>query len=486
MKKNILIKTIVMCIFVISISLCLNYSYASSISVAAGSTSLTVGSSTTLTIRGNDVIGKVSITSSNPGVISLSSSEEWLEGVVTVRATAQSEGSAYITISSVDTSSASTGEQVNVSTGVNITSKAIVVDTRSSNNYLSTLKVEGYNLSPEFNSNTTNYSLTVKSDVNEISLSAYPADLKATTVVNGNLDLVSGENNVTVTVTAENGYKRVYTITVTKEKNPEDIDVTVEDIIIGNAKLKGSFNPELLEYMCDDITADVDKLDISVKTKIPDLKYEITGNDELKQGINHIKIKIISRDGSESKEYKIIVYKTDEVLALQDVKEDTEVADIIDTSLLGKIKRHKVRTAVYGGGALLLIVVVILIIVNIKKIKTRKIKENDGWLNYEENNENDINMNNTDEKEVTDNYEIDTEKYNYDDNVEYNPSEDEKIDEEIRIRAGSILNNRKYEDNHIVSDNESDEDSLEEKKTVEKTDSGIKLDLSSLKNNENK
>ena len=141
MKTNLMKKIVVMVIFIMTITLVSSFSYAaSSVTIAAGSTSLTVGSSTTLTIRANNVTGRINITSSNPGVVALSSSSEWVEnGTVTVRATAKAAGSAYITVSSADTSDSTTGDPVAVSTGVNLTAKEVVIDTRSSNNYLSSL-----------------------------------------------------------------------------------------------------------------------------------------------------------------------------------------------------------------------------------------------------------------------------------------------------------------------------------------------------------
>ena len=164
MKTNLTQKIVVIIGLILSIALVTSFSYAaSSVTIAAGSTSLTVGSSTNLTIRANNVTGRINITSSNPNVISLSSSNEWVEnGSVTIRATAKAVGSAYITVTSADTSDSTTGDSVSVSTGVNLTSKEIVVDTRSANNYLSSLTVEGYELSPAFNTNTNNYTINVK------------------------------------------------------------------------------------------------------------------------------------------------------------------------------------------------------------------------------------------------------------------------------------------------------------------------------------
>ena len=368
MITNLTQKIVVIIGLILSIAFVTSFSYAaSSVTIAAGSTSLTVGSSTNLTIRANNVTGRINITSSNPNVISLSSSNEWVEnGSVTIRATAKAVGSAYITVTSADTSDSTTGDSVSVSTGVNLTSKEIVVDTRSANNYLSSLTVEGYELSPAFNTNTNNYTINVKSDISSINISAIPADNKARTVVDGNLDLVSGENNVTITVTAENGYKRVYTLTVVKEKNPDDIDATIESLVINNAKLKNEFKSDVFEYMCDDITADIEKLDIVIKTKIPDLKYEIVGNEDLKQGINHIVIKVTSRDGSVTKEYEIIVFKTDEVLALKNI--DEVEGEIGNKSWLDELREYKYEIML-GIGSVVAIVIVIVLIITIRRNK---------------------------------------------------------------------------------------------------------------------
>ena len=461
MKTNFLNKIVIVIMLVIAMVLVSNFSYAaSSITIAAGSTNLTVGSSTTLTIRGNNVIGKVNITSSNPGVVSLSSSQEWLEGSVTIRATAKAAGSAYITVTSADTSDATTGESVSVSTGVNLISKAVVVDTRSSNNYLSSLKVEGYELSPAFNANTNNYTMNVKSDVNEIKLSAIPADAKSKTYVNGNLDLVAGENNVTVTVTAENGYKRVYTIVVTKEKNPEDIDATISKLVVNNTTLKNEFKPDVFEYMCDDVYADTQKLDISLETKIPDLKYEITGNDELKQGINHIGIKVTSRDGSVTKEYEIIVFKSDEVLALQEV-EEVVPEEQKNNAFIEKVKEYKYEIIFGSIVIVLVIILIVVIIVNKKRTKEDdevEEKNNNNFFvdNVEDDTSDENNINNNTEVVNEDGYinylvpeqniteDVETEKYEFEkEEILENDLKIEENEEEPRLRKGNIKNNSK-------------------------------------------
>ena len=461
MKTNFLNKIVIVIMLVIAMVLVSNFSYAaSSITIAAGSTNLTVGSSTTLTIRGNNVIGKVNITSSNPGVVSLSSSQEWLEGSVTIRATAKAAGSAYITVTSADTSDATTGESVSVSTGVNLTSKAVVVDTRSSNNYLSLLKVEGYELSPAFNANTNNYTLNVGYDVSSLNVSAVPADNKSRTVVEGNLDLVAGENNVTVTVTAENGYKRVYTITVTKEKNPDDIDATIESLVINNAVLKNEFASDVVEYMCDDITADIEKLDILVQTKIPEIKYEIIGNDELKQGINHVIVKVTSRDGSVTKEYEIIVFKTNEYLPLEDV-----MAEPIEPTFFDIVMSMKTELIIGGGILLGVIVVSVIVIVVVKKKSKREDKEVVEDSNEEQNEEENVLEESNEVEETTTEIEETTEEV-----VQESEEEKQEEIEKPKTRKGRLAKENKKEKS------KKEDEVLEEFK--------IKLDLPSLNDDE--
>ena len=106
---------------------------AASLSVSASSTTLTVGSVASITITGNDAIGRVSISSSNPSVLSVSSASEWVEGSVTIRATAVSAGSATINVSAYDMAN-SNGDAVSPSGAVAITVNQIVSQETKNNN----------------------------------------------------------------------------------------------------------------------------------------------------------------------------------------------------------------------------------------------------------------------------------------------------------------------------------------------------------------
>lgn len=85
------------------------------------------------------------------------------------------------------------------------------------NNYLSSLTVSGYTLTPSFRVGTTTaYSLIVPESVSSVSISAKAAYSKATISGTGTVSLSNGTNKVNIVVTAESGTKRTYTLTIVR------------------------------------------------------------------------------------------------------------------------------------------------------------------------------------------------------------------------------------------------------------------------------
>ena len=88
--------------------------------------------------------------------------------------------------------------------------------TASGNNNLSSLSISPGTLSPGFSAGTTSYRASVSNSTTSVAVSATAADGKARVAVWGNTGLDVGNNTVTVQVTAENGSKKTYTITVNR------------------------------------------------------------------------------------------------------------------------------------------------------------------------------------------------------------------------------------------------------------------------------
>jgi hypothetical protein len=90
---------------------------------------------------------------------------------------------------------------------------------------LGSLTISGVTLKPAFNANTLNYTATVGNDTTSLSISATAEDSKATVTITGNTNLKVGSNTVKITVTAEDGTTKVYTIVVTRSDAPDGVEV---------------------------------------------------------------------------------------------------------------------------------------------------------------------------------------------------------------------------------------------------------------------
>lgn len=105
----------------------------------------------------------------------------------------------------------------------------------SSNNTLSSLSIEGYDIG--FNKDKTEYSIVVPNDVRTIKIGATCEDSKAKVNGIGDFNLVEGDNKVSITVTAENGEVRTYNINVVVEElSPIPVSVDGKSLnVIRNA-----------------------------------------------------------------------------------------------------------------------------------------------------------------------------------------------------------------------------------------------------------
>ncbi len=105
----------------------------------------------------------------------------------------------------------------------------------SSNANLRILEVVGYNLVPEFDKNKTEYTLDVDGSVDSVQVNAYREDTTSQITPIDIVNLTEGVNKVTVTVTAQKGNKKTYTILITKaEENPVKVTVDNKEYTVVN------------------------------------------------------------------------------------------------------------------------------------------------------------------------------------------------------------------------------------------------------------
>ena len=87
----------------------------------------------------------------------------------------------------------------------------------SPNNKLSGLNADGFSLTPSFGKDTLSYNLIVDTSVTSIQISASTADGNASVAGTGNIELTGNSSDIAVTVTAQNGSTRTYTIHVVRQ-----------------------------------------------------------------------------------------------------------------------------------------------------------------------------------------------------------------------------------------------------------------------------
>ena len=121
--------------------------------------------------------------------------------------------------------------------GVSGSKRVSVVEPRkaSTNNALKALGVEGYELTPAFDSEVLEYSVSVPSEVNTVKITGTKQDNYASVEGLGEKEVIEGANKFEVVVTAESGTTRTYNIIVNVvDNNP----VTIKDdlTVVKNSK----------------------------------------------------------------------------------------------------------------------------------------------------------------------------------------------------------------------------------------------------------
>ena len=90
-------------------------------------------------------------------------------------------------------------------------------DSGNPNNWLKTLSIAGYGLTPSYAvNNTTDYSLIVSASVDKINITATPVNKNARVSGAGTVSLSQGTNVISLVVTAQSGATRTYKLTVVR------------------------------------------------------------------------------------------------------------------------------------------------------------------------------------------------------------------------------------------------------------------------------
>lgn len=182
------------------------------------------------------------------------------------------------------------------------------IDIISSDATLKSLDVEGYKLTPEFNSEIYRYEMTIPYSQTAINVDAVANSQNALVTIDKNTNLKVGDNEVLVKVLAENGNSKTYIIKVTRLDNEkENTNAYLRDLTVTNATINPSFNKEIYKYNVS-VDSNTSSLDLTAVAEDSTATVTIAGNKDFKTGINVITINVKTIDGIE-KNYQIIVNK---------------------------------------------------------------------------------------------------------------------------------------------------------------------------------
>lgn len=212
--------------------------HAGDLSIYASTTSVIVGNSVVITVKGNNIAGKLSLTSSNGGILSGGASAFWIDNsTVTYTFKAVSTGSATVTVKPIDVADYNNGSSYTTSKSVTINVRTKPVIVLSGDNNLSNLGIENYSLTPEFNKDTLEYNVELEPDTSKINISATASHGGATIEGAGTREVTDGDNRLEIKVTAENGSSKIYVINAkVKEYNPIEVNINNEKYTVVRKK----------------------------------------------------------------------------------------------------------------------------------------------------------------------------------------------------------------------------------------------------------
>ena len=241
----------------------------------------------------------------------------------------------------------------------------------SSNANLKILQLNTEGISPNFSPENIQYYITISENIDNIEVIAEPENSRSTLQIVGNTNIPYGTSKIVITVTAENGDKKDYTINVSKTNNVEQANANLENLAIENTTLNPEFNPDIVDYTIE-VSGEMESLNILAVPQNENAKVSIEGNENLQYGDNYIKIIVTSEDGENSKVYNIIATKKEiiNIEASTDKRnnENNGGADTIENNT----ENGKNKGKIYIGFSIVFMIALVSFIM-LKKRKSKKI-----------------------------------------------------------------------------------------------------------------
>lgn len=153
---------------------------------------------------------------------------------LTVTCTATSIGQISLRVTGDATSADGSTSAINSVKVVTVTAPR----EKDTNNFLKSLGIKDYQITPEFNKDTLEYNVEVPSTVNKVTIEGSAASNYANVAGLGEVEVNEGANAFEIKVTSETGSERIYKLTINvKDENPIEVKINNNTYtIMKNAK----------------------------------------------------------------------------------------------------------------------------------------------------------------------------------------------------------------------------------------------------------
>ena len=178
---------------------------------------------------------------------------------------------------------------------------------------LDILRLSHEGISPQFDTNVTEYYITVDKSVDTLDVEAIPENPNAKVEVSGSGKMILGKNSITIKVTSEDGTQsKTYTIYVTKTDDIEKANANLETLAIRQGTLIPEFSDvQYTEYRVE-IDNSIETIDILAIPQNQNANVTIQKDDVMQIGDNKILINVTAEDGITNKKYEVTVHRRTE------------------------------------------------------------------------------------------------------------------------------------------------------------------------------
>ena len=353
MKKTKFLTTIIA--FLAFVILNVTISSATDLSIKASSDTAKKDDTITITITGDNISGKVSLSVS--GDASLSQKNVWIEdSSQTATLTINGTGDVTVTAQTEDAATSDTGEEYSKSVSTTIKVEEEKEEEKkeeekpASSSKSSVATLDNLGITPNdftgFRRAIESYNVEVPKNVDKVNIYAVATDKKADVSGTGSKNLEVGKNTFAVKVTAEDGTTtKTYTINITRSNEEAKSDDATLSILGLNPKAYDftGFRRSITTYPVDGGSVEVEN---SVKeiyvygyTNNEKATAKGLGNQSLQEGNNKLEVTVTAEDGKTTKTYVINVKRlasgeksTDKDDKKDDDKKDEDKKDEKTTS----------------------------------------------------------------------------------------------------------------------------------------------------------